>query len=368
MSTQSAPVEVLDPFPGRVPWPCGLRPYRHTVRAWHYRIKYWLPRICLWAYVVLPPVVVSSWWTVSVVTPQARLFIQGTVLIAAVALAAVLDLALFRAIFHGREDGPGIMHAAQYAAAWRTQWLGLESRSHAVPHVVLSLHEARTYHIPNFDATPLLQHRSAQEAFEKAIRDGFRRLEISPICGAGVTENYYTLVIIWPLPEPADLNGTIWLLVHLLNNARADSSRITSGYTYWRSPGHVPGVGWHRGDEATLRYVLPFKTLFSIKGFLRLILTILAVLAWPIGILVLAAYAITEAVTHGRYKEFLHTANPQYGDSLDLALLCRAAQANVTAFPAKPDSVTSQHLRAAIHHFEMIVAEALLNGTNRGVP
>lgn len=366
MSTHIPRVQMLDPFPGQVPWPCGRVPYSRTIRAWYYRKKYWIPRIALWAYVVLPPVLFACYWTTSIVTAQARLMTQATVLLAAVALATLFDLALFAPIFHGRQNAPGIRHAATLATQWRQEWLTLESRRPVLPHVALSLHEVRLFSIPNLDASPLFERKSSQQIFEQAVRQGFSNLGIRPFFGAGFSGDYGVLLIVWPLPEPQSLNATVWLVVNLLNNMRNDSCSINSGYTYWRSTGTAPGFGYYRGDEATLKYFLPLAAVFSAKSFFALLFGLLAVLAWPLGMLVITIYALREAFTHIRYREFLITADPRYGDSLDLALLCSATQAAPFAFWARPDTSTLEELRSAIRRFEIIIVDALRQSTADG--
>ena len=366
MSTHIPHVQMLDPFPGRVPWPCGRVPYSRTIRAWYYRKKYWLPRIALWAYVVLPPVLFTCYWTTSLVTAQARLLTQATVLLAAVVLAVLFDLALFAPIFHGRRNAPGIHHAATLATQWRQEWLTLESRRPVLPHVALSLHEARLNPVLNLDASPLFERKSSQQIFEQAVRQGFSNLGIHPFFGAGFTAHHGTLLIVWPLPQPQTLNPTIWLVVNLLNNMRNDSCSIHSGYTYWRSTGSAPGFGYYRGDEATLKYVLPLDVVFSIKGFFALLFALIALIAWPIGMVVLAIHALKEAFTHIRYREFLITADPRYGDSLDLALLCSATQTAPFAFWARPDPFVLEELRSAIRRFEIIIVDALRQSTADG--
>lgn len=367
MRVAAARVEACTTFPGRVQWPCGHRPFRRTLRAWRYATHYWVPRVATWLYIVAPPVVLSFWLLPVTAATADRVLLEGAVLLAAVLLAAVIDLVLYAPLFHGRLGGPGILHAAELAEDWRNRWMDVEAHAGQLPDVSLALHESRTISIPNFDPSPIIENPANLASFTQAIQAGFSRMHVTPLVSLGVAERYNTLLIVQPLAEPARLNACVWAIVHLLNIAAPDSCRITAGYTYWRPVGPVEGAGWYRGDEATLRYVLPLAQFFSFNTFLRMLAAVIAVAAWPVGMLVLIAKAIIEVVTHRRYTDFLASDDPSFGDSLDLALLCRAVEENSSAFSAKPDLITTERLRAFAAQIQRIVQEALLAaGGGRG--
>ncbi len=243
-------------------------------------------------------------------------------------------------------------------------WQAFESRPGVTPSILLSLHNAHHAPIPNFDSNTFIHDPQRREAFTAAIRDGFARLRIEPLLGTGTTTDYKASLILWPLPEPRELNATVWTVVHMLNVAEGDSCLVHSGFTYWWPAGTYPGFGWHRGDAATLKFTLPLMRAFSIEGLVRAARALVAVALWPIGMVVLIVRAVREALTHHRYAEFLRCANPEFGDSLDLALITTAAQED-TLMGGKPRDDTWERLRVASRQCHEIVAGALLLRTWR---
>lgn len=356
-----ARVDVTGHFATRVHWPTGHQPYNRTIRAWYYRTHYWLPRIGMWLYVTLPPVALTAWLLPLTASTPVRLAVEIGVIAAAVFVAGLLDLSLYAPIFHGRAQSPGICDAPEIAENWRRDWQAFESRPGETPSILLSLHNAHQTSVPNFDSNTFAASPTQREAFERAVREGFTKFQIKPLFGIGFTSDYRALLIVWPLPEPNVLNGTVWVVVHMLNIAQGDSCLVHSGFTYWYPSGRYSGFGWYRGDAATLKYTLPLTNAFSMDGLFSLIVALVTVALWPIGVLVLIVRAFGEAATHTRYAEFLRTASPRFGDSLDLALITKAAQED-TLMGGRPHVETWERLSVASRQFHEIIAGALLSG------